>query len=316
MVDRHYIGSNTSVGDTGIKAGTLSLTTLIDLTSFEQMEFYGAASFKNSNLLDVHEQFVKRYPGGVFDSSEGGMVPYSTDDTFEKYIHLKKERFATKLTDEAKIRKDIPFQMNNALNRAAETFANKRDLSILNEIKNGYGVTKEASAYWSAAGADPIGDLNALFDELFNQEDVSVKENDINNMIIYYPLKLFGSIREPARLMSATSQVASNVRVNSTDIEWAGQTYGVSFVGSTKLNYLGNVYCVIPTENKTLNHYTLTSGNVPGVEQGRDMFSGSEMMIHTKYFGTMVVPESETQQDSNYRMMRISGVCDATTPTL
>ena len=60
MVDRHYIGSNTSVGDTGIKAGTLSLTTLIDLTSFEQMEFFGAASFKNSNLLDVHEQFVKK----------------------------------------------------------------------------------------------------------------------------------------------------------------------------------------------------------------------------------------------------------------
>lgn len=316
MVDKHIIGSTTSVGDGGIKAGTLSLTTLIDLTSYEQMEFYGAASFKNSNLLDVHEQFVKRYPGGVFDSSEGGMVPYSDDDTFEKYIHLKKERFATKLSDEAKIRKDIPFQMNNALNRAAETFANKRDLSILAEIKNGYGVTENASAYWSAAGADPIGDLNNLFDSLFNKDDVSVKETDISNMIIYYPLKLFGSIREPARLMSATSQVASNMRVNSTDIEWAGQTYGVNFVGSTKLNYLGNVYCVIPTENKTLNHYTLTSGNVPGVEQARDIFSGSEMMVHTKYFGTMVVPETEDMLNSNYRIMRIANVCAASTATL
>jgi len=315
MVDKHIIGTNVSVGDGVLKAGTLSLTQLIDLTSYEQMEFYGAASFKNVNTLDVHREFTKRYTGGVFDSSEGGFVPYSTDDVFEKYIHLTKSRFATKLTDESKIRRDMPFQMNSALNRAAETFANKRDLDILAAVKNGYGVTKAASALWSAAGADPLGDLGGLFDELFSKDDVSVREDDINNMIIYYPLKLYSQIREPARLMSATSQVASRIQVNTTDMEWSNQTYGVTWVGSTKLNYLGNAYAVIPTPDKTLDHYTYVGSDIPGVERTRDVYSGSEMMVHTKYFGSMVIPEAEDLLTSNYRIMRISGVCSASTFT-
>ena len=123
MVDKHIIGNNVSVGDGVLKAGTLSLTQLIDLTSYEQMEFYSAASFKNVGTLDVHREFTKRFTGGVFDSSEGGMVPYTTDEVFEKFTHLKKERFATKLTDESKIRRDMPFQLNSALDRAAQTFA-------------------------------------------------------------------------------------------------------------------------------------------------------------------------------------------------
>lgn len=316
MVDKHIIGNNVSVGDGVLKAGTLSLTQLIDLTSYEQMEFYSAASFKNVGNLDVHKEFTKRFTGGVFDSSEGGMVPYTTDEVFEKFTHLKKERFATKLTDESKIRRDMPFQLNSALDRAAQTFANKRDLEILGKIKNGYGVDKQASAKWDAAGADVIGDIGGLLDTLFNKEDVSVRENDINGMIVYYPLKLYSQIREPARLMSATSQVASRIQVNTNDMEYTGNTYGVKWVGSTKLNYLGHAYAVIPTADKTLDHYTYTGADVPGVERARDIYSGSEVMIHTKYFGSMVIPESEDQLDSNYRIMRINTVCDASTVTL
>lgn len=316
MVDTHIIGNNVSVGDGVLKAGTLSLTQLIDLTSYQQMEFYSAASFKNVNVLDVHREFTKRFDGGVFDSSEGGMVPYSTDEVFEKYTHLTKKRFAAKLTDESKIRRDMPFQMNSALDRAAATFANMRDLEILSKIKDGYGVDKSAAAKWDAAGADVIGDVGGLLDTLFDKDDVSVKEGEINQMIIYYPLKLYSQIREPARLMSASSQVASRIQVNTTDIEWTGKTFGVQWVGSTKLNYLGNAYAVIPTQDRTLDHYTYVGSDVPGVERTRDIYSGSEVMIHTKYFGSMVIPESETQKDSNYRIMRINTVCDASTVTL
>lgn len=316
MVDKHIIGSNSSVETGMLKAGTLSLTQLIDLTSYEQMEFYDAAAFKNVTTLDVHREFTKRFQGGVFDSSEGGMVPYTTDEVFEKYTHLQKHRFAAKLTDESKIRRDMAFQMNSALDRAAATFANKRDLEILKNVKDGYGVTKAASAKWDNAGADVIGDVGGLLDTLFNKEDVSVKENDINNMIIYYPLKLYSQIREPARLMSASSQVASRIQVNTNDLEWTGQTYGVKWIGSTKLNYLGNAYAVIPTPDKTLDHYTYVGPDVPAVERARDIYSGSEMLVHTKYFGSMVIPENEDTLNSNYRIMRISGVCDASTVTL
>lgn len=316
MVDRHILGNNISVEDGMLKAGTLSLTQLIDLTSYEQMEFYDAASFKNVTTLDVHREFTKRYNGGVFDSSEGGMVPYSTDEVFEKYTHLNKHRFAAKLTDESKIRRDMAFQMNSALDRAANTFANKRDLEIISKIKGGYGVDKQAAAKWDAAGADVIGDIGGLLDTLFNKENVSVRENDINNMIVYYPLKLYSQIREPARLMTASSQVASRIQVNTTDIEWTGQTYGVKWIGSTKLNYLGNAYAVIPTPDRTLDHYTYTGPEVPAVERARDIYSGSEMLVHTKYFGSMVIPESEELLDNNYRIMRINTVCTASTPTV
>lgn len=316
MVETHIIGDNVSVGDGVLKAGTLSLTQLIDLTAFEQMEFFGAASFKNVQTLDVHREFTKRHVGGVFDSSEGGNIPFSTDEVFEKYTHLAKHRFATKLTDESKIRRDMPFQMNSALDRAAASFADARDLEILKKIMDGYGVDKAASAKWDAAGADVIGDIGGMLDTLFGKEEVSVREGDINNMIVYYPLKLYSQIREPARLMSASSQVASRIQVNTNDMEYTGKTYGVTWVGSTKLNYLGNSYAVIPTPDKTLDHYTYTGPDVPGVERARDIYSGSEVMIHTKYFGSMVIPESEDQLTSNYRIMRISGVCDASTVTL
>jgi len=315
MVERHIIGMNTSVGDGIPKKGLLALSQLIDLTSYQQMEFYNAASFKNTDTLDVHVTLTKRHPGGVFGSSEGGMVPYTTDDYFEKYTHLTKKRFAFKITDEFKIRKDVGFQTESAINRAAESFALQRDLDILNNIRTGYGVTKDAAAKWDAAGADVLGDLGGLFDELFNKEEVSVKEDDINKMIIYYPLKLYSQIREPVRLTSATSQVASRIQVNTSDLEWSGDTYGVTWVGTTKLNYLADAYAVIPTPDKTLNHYTYSGPDVPGVERGRDMFSGADMVVYSKYFDSMVIPESEDQLTSNYRIMRIHTVCDASTAT-
>lgn len=316
VVDTHIIGTNVSVEEGALKAGTLSLTQLVDLTSYEQMEFIGAAALKGSPNLDVHREFQKRHTGGVFNSSEGGFVPYSTDDVFEKYIHLDKKRAAYKITDESKIRRDMPFQINGAIDRITNTFAEARDLDILSNIKSGYGVTVDASAKWDAAGADPLGDIGSLFDTLFNKDEVSVKENDINNMIVYYPLKLYSKIRDPVRLTSATSQVASRIQMNTTDIEWSGNEYGITWVGSTKLNYLGNVYAVIPTPDKTLDHYTYNGSDVPSVERGRDLFSGSEMVVYSRYFGSMVIPESETQTDSNYRIMRIATVCDASTVTL
>lgn len=313
MVERHIIGSNASADANIPKKGALALSQLIDLTSFREMEFFDAASFKNSDTLDVHVTLTKRHPGGVFGSSEGGAVPYTTDDYFEKYTHLTKKRFAFKITDEFKIRKDVGFQTESAISRAAESFALQRDLDILNKIRTGYGVTKDAGAYWNAAGSDVLGDLGNLFEELFSKDEVSVKENDINNMIIYYPLKMYSAIREPVRLTSATSQVASRIQVNTSDIEWSGETYGVKWVGTTKLNYLGDSFAVIPTPDKTLNHYTYAGPDVPGVERGRDIFSGAEMVVYAKYFDSMVIPESEDQMDSNYRIMRIHNVCTPST---
>ena len=316
MVDTHILGTNVSVEDGALKAGLLSLTQMVDLTSFQNMEFIRAASLKNSTVLDVHREFQKIYPGGIFNSSEGGMVPDSSDNVFEKYIHLTKKRASYKITDESKIRRDITTQIKNAIVRITESFAQQRDDDILANIVKGYGVTTNASAKWDTGGCDPLGDIGTLFDTLFDKDDVSVKENDIGNMVIFYPLKLYSKIRDPVRLTTASGQVASNIRVNSTDLEWSGNEYGVTWIGSTKLNYLGNVYAVIPTPDKTLDHYTYNGPEIKGVESDRDIYAGTDTVVYSRYFGSMIVPESETQKDSNYRIMRIATVCDPSTVTL
>ena len=99
--------------------------------------------------------------------------------------------------------------------------------------------------------------------------------------------------------------------MNTTDVEWSGNTCGVTWVGSQKLNYDGNAYAVIPTGDRTLNFYQYNGPEIQGMETHRNPFNRTDMQISTQYWGTMVVPESEDQLNSNYRIMRISTVCDA-----
>lgn len=318
MVDTYNLGVQTSDMSDLIKPGALSISELVDLVSYNQMEFLDAVNIETTNTLDVHKYFRDKKQGGVFRINEQAHSPYLRQTTFDKVMHLKKYRAGVELDDESLIRMDQSVQLKNSIELAGSEFAEQRDNEILESLLTAVADTNAvkvtATAKWDTANCDISGDLGRLLDALFTTDDVRIKEQEINNIVVYYPLKLYSQIREPAKFFatSSGSPAASRIQVNTTDLDWARNTYGITWVGSHRLNYVGKALCIIKSPY-TADHYSYNGGAIPAVNQGYDPFGGLQYWINTRYFGTMVYPNSYEVRNTNYRIMAVSTVCDPVT---
>lgn len=317
VVDTYNIGTYTSDLEANVlKASALSISELVDIATYKQMEFTDAVNLKNSTVLDVHRYFRKNRPVGAFRINEQAHSPYVRFETFEKNMSLKKYRAGVEIDDEAKIRLDQANQLDNSIRLAGESFAELRDQEILMNLLNGAAISEDASQKWNSANSDITGDLGGLLDTLFAKDTTNVTESEINSIVIYYPLKLYSQIREPAKFFDASTAnlLASRIQVNTTDLDWARNTYGITWVGSRKLNYVGSAVAVIRSE-QTADHYTLSNNAIPQTETGRNIEHGIDQWITTRYFGTFVYPNSSTELNKNDRIMLINKVCDQSIPT-
>lgn len=319
VAELYNIGITTSDMENAIKAGARSISQWIDNKTVRKMEFIDAVNMRPTDVIDIHFYAEDDNQDlGVYEISEGGNSPLSTFKTYEKVIHLSKHRAGVMISDESKIRLDSSFQLMNQMKRSANSFANKRDWEILKTFVNDAGVTDSAQAYWNSSNADVVGDLGGLIEQLFNKDIVKVGEEELGNMNIYYPSKLFTYIRNPVKLFDSTNvsghtQLVTRSQVNTTDLEFAQGTYGVRFIASHKLNYLGAVVAVIPGED-TADHYTYTGGAIKQTAQGTDDLEGTDYIVNTRYFGTMTYPNNYYDQTHNDRIMKLTGVCAATVP--
>lgn len=318
MADTYIIGTNTSdlaLDSSVLKATSLSMSELVDIATYKEMEFIDAVTQRTTPNLDVHMYFRKNKPGGAFGIGEQTHAPYTRYEVFEKNVTLKKYRSGVEVDDEARIRLDVANQVMNAVQMAGEAFAEYRDHEVLQTMLSGAGVTQSAGAHWHAAGADICGDLGDLLETLFAKEMCNVTEKEINSIVIYYPLKLYSSIREPAKLFDAstmTKPMATRIQTNTSDLDWARNTYGITWVGSKKLNYVGNAIAVIRSP-RTLDHYTYVGNEVPQVETARNVYHGVNEWINTRYFSSFLYPNAANDINKNDRIMTITGVCDKTT---
>lgn len=318
MADNYIIGTHTSdlaLDESVLKATSLSVSELVDIATYNQMEFIDAARPRTTPNLDVHMYFRRNKPGGAFAIGEQTHAPYTRYETFEKNLTLKKYRSGVEVDDEARIRLDVANQVMNAVSMAGEAFAEYRDHEILQTMLSGAGLTQAAGTAWNAAGADITGNLGDLLEQLFAKETCNVTENEINQIIIYYPVKLYSAIREPAKLFDASTMskpIATRTQTNTSDLDWARNTYGITWVGSKKLNYVGSAVAVIRSA-KTLDHYTYVGSEVPQIETSRNVYHGVNEWINTRYFGSFLYPNSADELNKNDRIMKITGVCTPTT---
>ncbi|HOJ96112.1 MAG TPA: hypothetical protein PK024_04640 [Methanospirillum sp.] len=317
MVDEYKLGTYTSdltLEEKVLKASALTISELVDLETIQNMEFIDAVNQRTTNNLDVHMYFRKNKPGGAFQIGEQIHAPYTRYETFQKNLTLKEYRSGVAVDDIARVRLDEANQIMNAVQMAGEAFAEYRDMEILETLINGAGVEVDAGTKWNNVAADITGDIGNLLDKLFTQDTTNVSEREIDSIIIYYPSKLYSQIREPARfLTNAANTVASRIQVNTSDLDWSRQTYGITWMGSKKLNYVGDAIAVIRS-GRTADHYTFVNDKVPQVEQARNPYHGVNEWINTRFFGTFLYPRGPDPEDinKNDRVLRIKTVCDKT----
>jgi len=311
MIDRFNLGTYTSDNGDLLKASTLSVSELVELESLRQMEFEQAVNMRTTTVLDLHRTFNKNERVVPFQINEAAHAPYQVQGFFEKMMSLEKFRDGIQISDETKIRMDQENQLINSIKNVAESFANSRDNNILRAFIKGAGVQVDASAKWDTGNLDISGDFGNLLHEIFKKPETNVRESEISSITIYYPLMLLPYLKDYAHLTDATGKL----QINMSDFEYTGKTYGIRWIGSSKLNFVGKAVGVIKS-NRTADHYTYVGDTVPSIEDERDKKLGLNTMWMTKYMGTLVYPQSFEQQNTNDRIMLINKVCDPVTVTL
>lgn len=306
MIDKYNVGMYTSDGgDDLLKATSLALSELVELETIKQMEFVNAVNQRTAQTLDLHLTFNKNDTMIPFEINEAAHAAYQKMEFFGKNLSLQKWRVGIEMTDETRIRLDQANQLINSIQNAAESFADARDNDILRTFLKSAGIKIDASNKWNTGNADISGDFGKLVSEVFKKADTNIKESEISNITIYYPLMLLPYLKDYSTMTDGTGKL----QINMSDYDYTGKTYGINWVGSRKLNFIGKALAVIKTP-RTADHYTYTGGQIPEVETDRDKKLGVDLWMMTKYFGTFVYPQNYEQQETNDRIMIIDKVCD------
>ena len=283
---------------------------MVWLKTLDRIEFSDAVVMESTDQLDHHMRFPKNQILPTFQITEGGTSEYQKIGWFDKSFRLNKYRSKLMIDDESKVRYDEATQWAFSMDGVARGMADARDNEIMNTLYNAVGTESTAGAYWSSPSADLVGDIANLIGKIFEKDTTNLKEADIQNTVLYYPLKLWGHIRTPETLMNPTpgaNAVQGRLLVDTSAYGWAGGEYNFKFVGSAKLNALNEAVGVIAGPD-CARHYSYTGGKIPTVEQTRDADEGADSYLVTQYYGSMVVPQSFAQQTTNDRIMKIQSV--------
>jgi hypothetical protein len=286
------------------------ISEMVWLKTLNQIEFMDAVEQETTDVLDKHLRFPKDNTLGAFQINEGGSTIAQKIGWFEKSFSLNKYRSKLMIDDEAKVRLDEATQWQYSIDGVAKGMAQAHDYDILNALYNGAGIEQAAATYWSSMGSDLVGDIANMLGKVFEKESTNVTEAEINSIVVYYPLKLWGHIRTPEMLMQPTAGATAHqgrLMVDTSQYGWAGGEYGLTFRGSAKLNSLNCALAVIKSPF-TAKHFTYTGGAIPTVEQTRDAEEGADTYFITQYFSSLVVPQSYSQQSTNDRILKVTGV--------
>ncbi|MFA5760191.1 MAG: hypothetical protein WC877_00250 [Dehalococcoidales bacterium] len=281
---------------------------LVWLKTLDYIDFMDAVVMENTDVLDKHLRFPKDHTLPTFQINEGASSEYQKMGWFERSFSLNKFRSKLMIDDESRIRLDEATQWQYSMTGVARGMAQARDNEILGELWNGAGTSSAASTPWNSDAADPIGDIANLIEDIFSKEESNVTEDELRNVVVYYPLKLFGRVRIPEMLMKGdTDGNMGRMIVDSSAVGWVSSELGFSFRGSRKLNNLNTAIAVIKGP-QTAVHYSYTGGKIPTVETVRDADEGADAWMITQYYKTQIMPQNYNQQTTNDRIIKITNV--------
>lgn len=280
---------------------------LVWFKTLSYVEFMDAVVVENTDVLDKHLRFPKDHTLPTYQINEGATGEYNRLGFFNLGFSMNKYRSKLMIDDESRVRNDEATQWNYSMDAVARGMAIARDNDILNALWNGAGTEKAAGTPWNNNAADVLGDIANTIEEIFDKTNSNVTENELKDIVVYYPLKLFGRLKLPEMFRdNASGGNMGRLRTDAVD-SWLTQRLGFTFKGSRKLNDQNAALAVIKGP-QTAIHYNYTGGKIPTVEQVRDADEGSDAYMITQYYKTYVMPQSFTQQLTNDRVIKLTSV--------
>ena len=281
---------------------------MVWLKTLNYVEFMDAVVLENTDTLDKHLRFPKDHTLPTIQINEGATGIYNKLGFFDISFSLNKFRSKLMIDDESRLRNDEATQWNYSMDAVARGMALARDNDILTALWNGVGTEKTAGTPWNNNSADVLGDIANTIEEIFDKEDSNVTEAELRDIVVYYPLKLFGRLKLPEMFRDNGSSSGNMGRLRTDALDsWLTQNLGFTFKGCRKLNGVNAALAVIKGP-QTAIHYNYTGGKIPTVEQVRDADEGSDAYMVTQYYTTRTIPQSYSQQNSNDRIIRINTV--------
>lgn len=281
---------------------------LVWFKTLDYVEFMDSVVMENTDVLDKHLRFPKDHTLPTFQINEGATAEYQKMGWFEASFSMNKYRSKLMIDDESRIRNDEATQWNYSMTGVARGMAQARDNEILTALWNGAGTSTDVTVPWNSEAADPLGDIANLIEDIFQKPETNVTENELREIVVYYPLKLFGRLKLPEMFRDNGNTGGSMGRLRDGAVDtWLSQNLGFTFKGSRKLNDLNTALAVIKGP-QTAIHYSYTGGKIPTVETVRDADEGSDAWMITQYYKTFVMPQSFKQQSTNDRILKLNTV--------
>lgn len=317
MTDNYNLGAYNSADQEGyIKPTDLVIARMVDTISNYEMKMRDAVNFRDMDRLDdfiLSPKFANQYL--LPDQTNEAARPRSqTIEYYGKQFNLDKFSSEVKATYESSIRYDRQQQIMQTIRGSGLGYAREKDLNIIRAIRRGAGIVNPATGVWGGSSEDIVGDIGGLIDSLFESEKTNISEDDLNRMIIYYPAKVYSAVRDPIKTFQTSSSnnpVTTTKMQMETDIDWARNTYGITWKALHDLNYTGEAIAVIPS-SVTADHYTLRNPLFPEVSYINDTEHQVEKWINHRYHGTFIYPANEDYLDVNFRILKLTGVCAKT----
>ena len=281
---------------------------LVWFKTLDYVEFMDAVVLENTETLDKHLRFPKDHTLPTVEINEGATGIYQKLGFFDVSFSLNKFRSKLMIDDESRVRNDEATQWTYSMDAVARGMALARDNNVLNALWNGVGTEKAAGTPWNNNAADVLGDIANTIEEIFDKEDSNVTEAELRDIVVYYPLKLFGRLKLPEMFRDTGSSAGNMGRLRTEALDsWLTQNLGFTFKGCRKLNNENAALAVIRGP-QTAVHYNYSGGKIPTVEQVRDADEGSDAYMITQYYQTRIMPQSYLQQSTNDRIIRITSV--------
>jgi hypothetical protein len=213
------------------------------------------------------------------------------------------------IDDLSRIRLDENIQWSYSMDAVARGMAQARDNEILNTLYNGVGTSDTVTTAWNNDASDPQGDIANLIEKIFEDDNTNISENELNQIVVYYPRKLVGRLNLPNMWMQPTAgSTAHQGRMTfDSPLDWMSGKLNWTFRSSQKLNNLKGALAIIKGP-MTARHYSYTGGKIPSVAQTRDEDEGADAWFITQAYKSLIVPQDYAHQTTNYRIMWLDNV--------
>ena len=120
------------------------------------------------------------------------------------------------------------------------SFSHKLDCIILDSFTADTAKTYKAAQPWNENDCNIIGDIT---------------HTEIKESVIYYPLKLWGSIRTAITIPTDNEEFYWDFRTVSSE-KYDSNDIGINWIGSPKLNEVNNAYLFKDTYATTYIHFS------------------------------------------------------------